>query len=150
MYLRFTRSDWANQKNKMRTLLPPLFLSAFLLTSCLEKRTSDAEEAFEYWSGMHPKSDIKILNGQYWESAHWSKEYKVYLEMQTNPEWVAAFVKQNDLKIKTSDVTKLYDSPDWFQPRSGLKAYEPSDFSQGSLYFVDKKTGYILFYEIQL
>jgi len=134
----------------MRNLLPLLFLSALLFSSCMEKHTSDAEEAFEYWSGMTPKSGIKILNGQYWESAHWTKEYKVYLEMQTNPEWVAAFVKQNDLKIKTSDVTKLYDSPDWFLPRSGLKVYEPSDFSQGSLYFVDEKTGYILFYEIQL
>lgn len=135
----------------MRTLIPTLLLSIFLLTSCFEKRTSDAEEAFEYWSNLSSKSGIKILKGQYWQSAHWTKEYKVYLEIQTSPQWVAAFVKLNDLKITTSEVTRLPDdSPDWFKPRTGLKVYEPSDFSQGSIYFVDEKTGYMLFYEIQL
>ena len=135
----------------MRTLIPTLLLSIFLLTSCFEKRTSDAEEAFEYWSNLSSKNGIKILKGQYWQSAHWTKEYEVYLEIQTSPQWVAAFVKLNDLKITTSEVTRLPDdSPDWFKPRTGLKVYEPSDFSQGSIYFVDEKTGYMLFYEIQL
>ncbi|HEU4496785.1 MAG TPA: hypothetical protein VFR70_07010 [Flavobacterium sp.] len=135
----------------MKTFIPASLLSIFLLASCFEKRTSAGEEAYEYWTGTEPENDIKILNGRYWQSSHWTKEYELYLEMQTSPKLVQEFIRQNKLKVKTSTELNLPDNaPNWFKPRIGLKVYEPSGFSQGSIYFVDEKTGYIMFYEIQL
>jgi len=135
----------------MRTLSQALLISVFLFASCTEKRTSVGEKAYMYWAEKKPGNDIKILNGKYWQSPHWTKEYELYLEMQTNPKWVKEFLKQNKMKVKTSAELNLPDdAPTWFEPRIGLKAYEPSGFNQGSIYFVDEKTGYIMFYEIQL
>lgn len=134
----------------MRNFLPTLLI-LLLFTSCFEGRTSNGEDAYKYWAGIEPGNDIQILNGKYWQSPHWTKEYELYLEMQTNPKWVKEFLKINKLKVDTSTELNLpEDSPSWFTPRVGLKAFEPRDFNQGSMYFVDEKTGYILFYEIQL
>lgn len=127
------------------------FILFFVMTSCIEKETDDAVEAYEYWAGTDPGDEIKILHGKYWQSPHWTKEYELYLEMQTNPKWVKEFISQNKMKVKTSTELDLpYDAPSWFRPKIGLKAYEPSGFNQGSIYFVDETTGYILLYEIQL
>ncbi|WP_162128254.1 hypothetical protein [Flavobacterium phycosphaerae] len=126
-------------------------ISFFLLTSCIERRTSAAKETYEYWAGTAPDDNTKILNGSYWQSPHWTKEYEVYLEIKTSSTWISEFIKQNKLKVKTSEAINLpEDAPDWFKPRTGLKVYEPSGFSQGSIYFTDEKKGYIMFYEIQL
>ena len=128
-----------------------LLIPAFFLSSCLGKKTSDGEEAFAYWAGTEPSEQVKILNGQYWQSPHWTKEYELFLEMQTDSEWVSEFIKQNELELKTSSNFDLPDNaPIWFRPQLGLKAYEPTNFNQGSIYFINEKSGCIIFYEIQL
>jgi hypothetical protein len=135
----------------MKILISIFLISFFLLTSCGEIRTTDAKETYEYWAGNEPNENIKILNGRYWQSSHWTKEYEVYLEIKTNSKWIREFIKQNKMKVKTSKEINLPDdAPDWFKPKIGLKVYEPRDFSQGSIYFADEKKGYIMFYEIQL
>ena len=52
-----------------------LLLTIFVLTSCMETKTSDAKDTYKYWAGTNPPSDIELMKGQYWQSAHWTKEY---------------------------------------------------------------------------
>jgi hypothetical protein len=47
-----------------------------LVGSCQEKNTNDPVKAYTYRAGQPPTADIKPINGRYWESAHFSKEYR--------------------------------------------------------------------------
>jgi hypothetical protein len=31
--------------------------------------------------------DINMINGKYWQSAHWSKEYELYAEIKSTEDW---------------------------------------------------------------
>ncbi len=136
-------------ENKAKFYLLIVFIS-FLFTSCMEKKSNDPNEVYKLWSGNEPTNDIKVINGKYWSSTHFTYEYETYLELKTSTEWLNKFIKENKLKVATSSIDLPYDAPNWFDPKLGLKAFVPSGFSQGSIYFVNMKTGYILFYEIQL
>jgi hypothetical protein len=135
-------------KYHLKFILPLIIF--FCLASCLEKETTNPEEVYKYWSGNNPEKDMKIIHGKYWQSAHWTREYEMYLELVGSPLWLEEFIKQNKLKTANSTIDLPDDAPSWFNPKLGLKAYIPDGFSQGSIYFVDLKTGYLLCYEIQL
>jgi hypothetical protein len=136
--------------NRHLKIFITLLLIGITLCSCMEKETENPEEVYELWSGNEPDKEIKIINGKYWQSAHFTREYEVYLEMVTSPIWLKEFIKQNNLKTQSAQTLNLqYDAPSWFNPKLGLKAYVPSGFNQGSIYF-DLKIGYVLFYEVQL
>jgi hypothetical protein len=125
-----------------------LFLIALLFTACSEKRTNDPVRAYTYWAGEKP-NDIKVINGQYWESAHWSKEYILYMELKATRLWRKEFIKQNNLVV-TTDYEIPDDAPSWFKLNSGFKMWKPSGFDQGSLYLEDSVTEHFFIYEIQL
>ena len=128
-----------------------LLLTIFTLTSCMEKRTSDAKDSFNYWTGTNPTADIELLNGQYWQSTHWTKEYIMYLKFKPTKVWWDEFLKQNYIPVDKDKWTKPTDAPTWFKPsdnsiRYGIK----DDMDQGSRYFRDTLTGVCYIYEIQL
>jgi hypothetical protein len=132
----------------LRFFIIVLLVSTF--TSCVEKRTEDPINAYKFWAGEKPPKEIEVINGKYWESPHFTKEYIMYLELNPSDEWKTEFIKQNDLvqpKIAPKDPP---DAPSWFKPTKNCKLWVPTGYSQGSVYYEDTLTGHLFIYEIQL
>ena len=126
-------------------------LSVFMLESCVEINTSDAHEAFINWAGTKPNNEIKLLNGQYWQSSHWTKEYIVYLKFNATDKWWNDFLKENSISKDKENWTIPNDAPKWFNPHKNYIRYGGGDdFDQGSRYFQDTISGAYYVYEIQL
>ena len=113
-----------------RPIFMALVLIVISLTSCSEIKTSDAKETFKYWAGTNPPADIELLNGQYWQSSHWSKEYIMYLKLKPSKTWWDDFVKQNSLTVDTTKWSKPDDAPNWFEPTKNTKQYGQAGFAQ--------------------
>ncbi len=126
-----------------------LIFSVLLFTSCSETRTSDAKEAFEFWTGQSNNSQVEVLNGQYWSSAHWSYEYEVFLKLNPTKKWLNELIKLNDLE-KTTDrlIYSIEQTPEWFNPPENCIVYK-SQFGN-SRYYLDALTGELYVFEIQL
>lgn len=107
-----------------------------------------AEETFEYWAGAAPWEGIEVLNGQYWSSAHWSKEYILYMEVTVPVKMALDFIEDNHLKTVNDEVKFPKEAPNWFHPSSAFKEYKAG--SQGSKYFINTETGHLFIYEVQL
>ena len=90
---------------------------------------------------------MKVLNGQYWSSPHFTKEYIMYLELIGPKKLIQRFPNDNRLTISDKKVSLPKDAPSWFQPP---KDYEIWLGKQGSLYFINPTTGHAFFYEVQL
>lgn len=117
----------------------------------METKTSDAKETYKYWAGTNPPSDIELMKGQYWQSAHWTKEYIMYLKFKPTEEWWTEFLKQNYISPDKDNWTLPSDVPTWFKPTDNSIRYSGGDdFDQGSRYFRDTITGICYIYEIQL
>lgn len=127
-----------------------LSLLSFTITGCFEKKTDNALKAYTYWAGVKPPDDIKVLNGSYWESSHWSKEYILFLKLKATKEWVYAFINQNEL-IKTTEGENLpEDIPNWYQPSKKSLVYTSEESYNKSKYYFDSATNIMYIYEIQL
>ncbi len=48
-------------------------LTILSLSSCSEINTTNPTETYKYWSGTNSPSNLELLNGQYWQSSHWTK-----------------------------------------------------------------------------
>lgn len=85
------------------------------ISSCMEKNTNNPERAYRYWLGEAPPKEVKVLKAKYWERAHWSKEYEVFIELKASAEWRAAVINQNNFRQDS-----VYDvpggAPSWFVP----------------------------------
>ena len=122
-----------------------------LLGGCSEIKTSNPYKVYKYWSGSNPPENLHLMKGQYWQSAHWTREYIMFLKFKTTNKRWDKFVKQNHLEIHTTDWLKPNDFPTWFQPSSQSIRYKRKDgFDQGSRYFSDKSKDTYYIYEIQL
>jgi hypothetical protein len=127
-----------------------LLLSVAFLFRCTEIKTNEPIESYKYWAGSNPSGDIKVLNGNYWQSAHWSKEYILYLRLKTTDVWCSEFIKQNDLVVTREDWVMPQDAPEWFHPNRNCEIYKRRDNFYSSRYFRDKATGECYIYDIQL
>lgn len=124
---------------------------AIILTSCFEIKTNNPQETYKYWAGTNAPTDFELLKGQYWQSAHWTREYIMYLEFKPSDRWWNEFLKQNHISIDKEDWTKPDDAPTWFKPSENSIRYSRNDtFDQGSRCFKDTITGVCYIYEIQL
>ena len=134
-----------------KTILSALgVIILIFLGSCTEKKTDDPIETYKFWSGESPPENIEILNGKYWQSAHWSKEYIMYLELKAPAQWRSQFIRQNNL-VETKTIPILpSDAPAWFSPRKNLRILAHTENGQGSSYYEDTVTGEMFIYEIQL
>src|SRR5688500_8435827 len=100
----------------MKQLLTILLL--LLLFSCSEKISSDAEECYRLWSGIKPPKEINVVNGSYWQSAHFTKEYILFLEIKANDYWIKQFIKENKLVPANDKWAQPNKTPSWFVPTS--------------------------------
>lgn len=128
-----------------------LLITLLLLTGCTEVNTTDPKNAYEYWAGTKPPNGLEVTEGRYWQSAHWTKEYILYLKLKPTEKWWREFTEQNLLQIDHRTWTKPNDAPPWFNPtESAVKYSNGESFDQGSRYFRDTLTGECYIYEIQL
>ena len=140
-----------NLSNRKNIILVLFFLGICFFTSCIEKRTRNPQEAYKYWAGRNAPADLQLLKGQYWQSAYWSKEYKMYLKLKPTKVWWDEFLKQNALVLKEDDWAKSKDSPDWFRPSNNSLRYgKNGEFDHGSTYIQDTLSNICYIYEIQL
>jgi hypothetical protein len=125
-------------------------LAVIFFGSCIEKKTDDPIETYKLWSGESPQKDIEVYHGKYWQSAHWSKEYIMYLELKAPAPWRMQFVQQNKLVVTNTRPAIPSDAPAWFAPGMNLRTLAPVENGQGSIYCEDTLTGKMFIYEIQL
>ena len=123
-------------------------LTTFLI-SC-GRDTNDAVEAYRYWAGGPPPSEVVPLEGKYWKSMHFTYEYEAFLHIKAPKNWLDEFFALNNIIITKDAFIRPENSPNWFQPpRSGL-VYRQSNSSSQSFYVVDTTKNEIYLYEIQL
>ncbi len=129
-----------------------IVLISFLLIGCQEIETGNAKEAYKYWIKSDANSEVKIINGKYWQSPHWSLEYELFLELYPTENWWKEFKKQNNLIIDNLKNQEFQNKkPYWFKPTKNFIEYKVDDnFDQGSRYFRDTLSGKVFIYEIQL
>lgn len=127
-----------------------IFILIFTLIGCSEIKTNDANKAYKHWAGTYPPKDLNVLNGQYWESGHWTKEYIIFLKLKPTQEWWDKFLKQNDISVDKGEWTIPSDAPDWFNPTKNTIRYDGRDHFNQSRYFRDTLTGVCFIFEIQL
>jgi hypothetical protein len=126
------------------------FILIFTLIGCSEIKTNDPKKAYKHWAGTYPSKDLNVLNGQYWESAHLTKEYIMFLKLKPTKEWWEEFLKQNDISVDKGEWTAPSDTPAWFNPAKNTIRYYGGDHFNQSRYFRDTLTGVCFIYEIQL
>ena len=133
----------------MRTLTITI-LTLLLLTSCSEINTTDPVDSYEYWAGAEPPKELEVIQARYWQSAHWTKEYILYLKIKPTDEWWKEFVQQNNLKKENGEWSIPTNSPAWFKLPDNFTLYGPENDFHGSRFFRDNETGECYVYDIQL
>jgi hypothetical protein len=118
--------------------------------SAVEEREADdghrtgALETYRYWAGHDPEEDMQVLHGEYWASAHWSKEYTLFMELRFDDAEDFVFANKFERSEKWMEIPA--GAPDWFKPR---KHYQVWKGGQSSLYYLDPKRGHLYMYEVQ-
>jgi hypothetical protein len=131
-----------------RCKLDFLVCLVMLFNSCIEKNTTDPIKAFTYWMPKVPEG-VKVINGTYWESPHWTKEYILYLEMQASEKWLKQFHIDDRLTQDESIFSVPEDAPTWFRPPANYKDWRSG--VQGPFeFFEDRKTGHLFVFAMQL
>lgn len=94
---RWTNRYLYTMRQRLTFLLLLTCTLSFLLSSCWEGQTDDPIKAYRLWAGEPPPANLKVLHGNYWQSAHWSKEYVLYLEVIAPKDWWLQFIHDNKL-----------------------------------------------------
>lgn len=150
--IKVCNSDQYWPTNLLRRFVSVFLLAAAVsgLSGCFEKRTENAEDAFTYWAGAEVPKEVQVLHGQYWQSAHWTREYIMFLHLKTTDLWWNEYVKKSKLVPDDAPWTKPADAPAWFEIPAGFEMYRLPDDWNDSRVFHDRKTGESFIYEIQL
>ncbi len=135
----------------IKNLILAQLATVLLCSSCSEIKTTDPEKAYYYWAGDSNHERVGLINGSYWQTTHWTKEYILYLEINASQEWKTTFIQDNNLVKTTDGFTLSSDAPNWFDPPSSIDIYKSDDpFDQGSRYFIPSTDARCFIYEIQL
>ncbi|EMJ96868.1 hypothetical protein [Leptospira alstonii] len=129
-----------------------LIVLKLFVYGCVEKNTEDPTSVYLYWSGDQTvPNDLELIHGKYWESAHWSHEHILFLELKAPPSWRKEFKELNRLIEVKSDGTEPSGAPAWFRPPKYYKVLIPSgENGQGSVYYENPKNGHMFLYDVQL
>ena len=139
-----------------RPFLMLFFLSLILVNCGVE--TDNKEQIFLLWTNAELPKEVKTLNGKYWESGHYIKEYEVYIHLKSTEKWWVDFKKNNQLDTHKSsfseDIQKKLKSdykgvikiPKWFKPSKNSTIYQKGE----SEFYWDNTTKDLYIHEIQL
>ena len=131
---------------KLHTFLLLVFL---FFTSCFSRSSSDAEKTFEYWAGTKTPDEVELINGQYFQSPHFTIEYELFLQFKTTERWWNQYTQKNGLMLDEpqSDWKTFTELPEWFTPPDSYLIYSKNNSFDRSRYFFDVKTGTCYVYE---
>jgi len=142
---------WSGSKmNPSRTLHLGLLLLPAALAGCFPRTTENPAESYRFWSGQIPGTDVTVLHGRYRQSAHWTKEYVVYLELRVTPRWREEFFRLNSFVPADTQWTLPADAPDWFRPPGNFRGLMNARRSNDSRCFEDSATGHLYIFGRQL
>jgi hypothetical protein len=128
-----------------------IFIIVLLSSGCFEINSNDPTQVYRYWAGSYPPHNLEIIESQYWQSPHWTKEYNMYLKIKPSKSWWDQFVYQNHIVLDKGVWIAPSDAPSWFNPpKNATKFKTGKNFDQGSRYFRNEETGVCFIYEIQL
>lgn len=123
----------------------------FLLIGCFSTETKDAKKAYEYWSGNEPPKEIELIEGEYYQSPHFTLEYELFLKFKSDKKWFEEFVEYNRLEIDTigNDWKAWTELPKWFNPDQNFLIYakDQSNEFERSRYLRHPETGISYIYE---
>jgi len=128
---------------------------AFLISliGCSEIRTDEAAAAYRSWAGQSPPESVRVINGRYWQSSHFTKEYILYLELKAPKDWIREFIILNKLTEYHGRTSLQSDAPGWFRPPSRFKRYRKTPHEPGpnaSTCYIDFTESHMYLYEEQL
>lgn len=122
-----------------------------LFVSCFSTETKDAKKAYKYWSGEEPPKEIELINGEYYQSPHFTLEYELFLKFKSDKKWFDEFVDYNRLEIDTvgNDWKIWTELPKWFKPdeNSLIYAKDQNNEFERSRYIRNNKTGISYIYD---
>lgn len=120
----------------------------FLLTSCFSIETKNGSEAYKYWSGTAIPDNVEVIEGEYYQSPHFTLEFEFFLKFKPTKEWHIEFINQNRMKIDIldRDAFSFAYHPTWFVPDYNFKVYSENDEFNKSRYFVNEKNGLCYLY----
>lgn len=126
-----------------------LCLTLVLFTGCFSRSSSDAEETFKYWAGTNVPDNIEVINGQYFQSPHFTLEYELYLEFNTTSQWWEEFVQDNDLTEhqQMTNNDSHVSKPEWFSPTDSFSIFSKNDNFDRSRYYFHTGSGRCFVYE---
>jgi hypothetical protein len=127
-----------------------LFILLIALTSCRQINCDDPYKSYEYWAGQKAPRTLKVINGQYWQSPHFTLEYILYLQVRPTKSWWTSFIKENNFVPDTNQWTPNDDAPKWFNPPKTCLKWKTADDFQGSRLLQDTVTKECYIYLIQL
>jgi hypothetical protein len=95
--------------------------------------------------------DVHVVQGRYWESPHFTKEFELYLEIYAPRNWTDALIRQNHLQPGSEKMNVFVDAPEWFKPEGKMEQFidEPGGF-QGVELYRDTTSGHLLLHALQL
>lgn len=126
---------------------------AFVFIGCYSIETDDPTEAYEYWSKSRVPKEIKILDGNYYKSPHFTYEYEVFLKIEAEEMWIDEMIVQNKMSLDTigEDWSRFTQLPNWFKPDEDAEIYaiDPHDAFNRTRVFKNSKTGICYIYDTQ-
>ncbi|HEX8575492.1 MAG TPA: hypothetical protein VF677_04280 [Flavobacterium sp.] len=129
-----------NAQRKLRVLI--FCILYFILSSCnLPIDSNDAKRSYKYWAGQEPPKNLKVLNGEYKQSLHFTLEYRLYLKIAQNPSWWDSLKIQNNLVFDSAKWTPPNNCPLWFKPSLSSKKWKPIDNFNNSRFLEDPDKG---------
>ena len=116
----------------------------------IDSTLTDPIDCYKNWSGEMPQHNVKVIHGTYWESAHFTKEYIAFLEIEAPKYWCHELFKVNKMIEDTARISPIIDAPNWFIPNDSCRVWKLPNSFQNSRYFEDTINGKLFIYEIQL
>lgn len=111
---------------KIHTHILPVLAIALLLSSCSANMTTDPKKAFENWTGVPPRDDVKVSKGKWMQRGNAANsEYAVYLDMTLPKSLVDTFRNALHL-VRATDFHRPEKAPDWFKAEKGWLIWKPA------------------------
>lgn len=128
-------------------ILMLMILTSFSLISCLSSSSNNPEKVYKYWLKEEPPKELKLINGQYYQSPHFTLEYEVFLEMNVTKKWWDGFIRTNHLKIDSVSDDFMTELPKWFKVNSKFTKFSKNDKFDRSAYYINFSNGKCFIYE---
>ncbi|EKR65646.1 hypothetical protein LEP1GSC036_4092 [Leptospira weilii str. 2006001853] len=91
-------------------------------------------------------NDLELIHGKYWESAHWSHEHILFLELKAPLPWREEFKRLNHLiEVKPDGGLPSGNAPKWFRPPKYYKVLI-SNTEHGQVPFIMKTKKPVIYF----